>query len=473
MANHSITPSFPSHLSSFSQALSDFITLISNTSRVTVAYSGGLDSTVLLHLLSQTSCLKGRVSAHYIDHDLQAASEGWGLHCMKVCHSLSIPFKSTKVKITSTKRKGLESVARDLRYQALIDSLNFQSDVLVTGHHQRDQAETVLLNLVRGSGVSGLSGMPSSKSLTNEKSSVLHVRPLLNIPYRYLITYAQHYKLTWIEDPSNFSTKYKRNVIRQEVLPVLKTHWPQVEKTVARTAQNMSEAQILLDRMAQLKITDMDGSGLYFDFNVLSSSDWLEQKNAVRYWFACKFNISLSTKHYEWIKGVVDVHAHSRQKAFSYKMSVGELRFYKSRLYYLVKPFQPFSFACIHQFNEEPMVMQFNNGCFEIKSGFLIENRADFQWCVDEKYKSGLRKVVVRSISQSDELNRKKLKAFFQKQLIPSWERLHWPVMEIDGVLVSVLGCCSCVKDAPVTKGAFFNIDFAGFDLNEIASVRS
>lgn len=441
----------PNELACFSEALQAFVNQLSENTQVTVAYSGGLDSTVLLHLLSLSPCLKKRLTAHYIDHGLQAESSDWRTHCQEVCDLLGISFQSTQVLITSVKREGIEAVARRLRYQALTCGCCLKKNVLVTGHHQRDQAETVLLNLARGSGVSGLSGMPDSKVLCTEKGALVHRRPLLNIPYHKLVAYANHFQLRWVEDPSNASTQYRRNVIRQEVLPVLKHYWSDVEATIARTATNMSEAQILLDRMASVAVNKMQNTAFYFDFFQLNTLDWLEQKNSLRYWFFKQFKLVLSSKHYDWIKTVLDQNAESRQGAFSYKMRKGQLRFYRQRLYYQVNAPVPFLFKGVLYKSEKnpPPLLQLNLS----EKGLvltpvlplnlpanLLEQKGGI-WVLDSHFIDCLPKLVVRSLSEKDKVNRKKLKTFFQKKAIPTWERSVWPVIECDGVVVSVLGC--------------------------------
>ncbi|MCF6254209.1 MAG: tRNA lysidine(34) synthetase TilS, partial [Thiomicrorhabdus sp.] len=140
----------PDFLPSFTEALDVFARQCAGFSHIHVAFSGGLDSTVLLHLLSQAPCLKGRIIAHHVHHGLQKSADDWVKHCEAFCLSLGVSFTFTQLQWTSVKREGIESVARRLRYQALTTGCCLDSDVLVTGHHQRDQAETVLLNLARG-----------------------------------------------------------------------------------------------------------------------------------------------------------------------------------------------------------------------------------------------------------------------------------------------------------------------------------
>ncbi len=440
----------PESLTYFSDALNVFIHQTAHFSQICVAYSGGLDSTVLLHLLSQSPHLKGRLIAHHIHHDLQENASEWVKHCEAFCLSLNIPFKSTKLQWPSVKREGMESVARRLRYQALTKGCYLDTDVLVTGHHQRDQAETVLLNLARGAGVSGLAAMPMIKELSTITGSVQHCRPLLPIPYSKLKAYAEHFHLIWVEDPSNTLTRYRRNAIRQEVLPALSAYWPEVDKTLARTAEHMSEASVLLSRMAEQTVAKMKGGAFYFDFEQLTHLDWLEQKNALRYWLLQSFTLTLSTRHYQWIKGVLSQQAESRNGAFSYRLQQGELRFYNKRLYCLKNKLLPYLFkvnfndVCLEKYPR--LALGFHQGVLKGYPFSVVAEETYYDWQIEASWLPRMSCMVVRNISKEDAINRKKLKSFFQKNKIPAWERPFWPVLSCDGVVVAVLGCFSCVK---------------------------
>ncbi len=447
----------PESLGCFVDALERFTRQASAYSRITLAYSGGLDSTVLLHLLSLAPQLKGRLSAHYIDHGLQKQSLAWAEHCKEVSLSLGVPFQSSTLHWTAVNRQGVEAVARKLRYQKLTEGCHFETDVLVTGHHQRDQAETLLLNLVRGSGVSGLAAMPVLKKIKTSEGAATHIRPLLHIPYAAFNDYARHFNLSWVEDPSNQETHYRRNAVRQEVLPALTTYWPEVEKTLARTADNMSEARALLDRMAKKTLEAFIFSARYFDFEKLSELDWLEQKNCLRYWFFNTFQTVLSAKHYDWVKEVLDQNSVSQNSAFSYQMKQGALYFYQYRLYYLKHSLRTY---CFHGLFQEKLSSQsrepkqgdrswlvtIKNKQVYLHLAPLSESHIYYAWEIESQFVECLPKFVMRSLSSEDRVNRKRLKAFFQKNKIPVWERKVWPVLVHEDQVVSVLGCSSCVK---------------------------
>jgi tRNA(Ile)-lysidine synthase len=447
----------PEELSDFADALRLFLTSVNPKTTVSVAFSGGLDSTVLLHLLSQHELarpLKKHLYAHYIDHGLQEISLDWQAHCKKVCESLQVPFKSSVIEIQKTQRKGIESVARKLRYQTLSAQLPRADDILVTGHHQRDQAETVLLNLVRGAGVAGLSAMPYQKEIALVSGSIRHIRPLLAIPYEKLVAYADYFQLCWIEDPSNESLDFKRNVMRHEVLPVLQAHWPNVEKTIARSAQNMSEAQLLLDRVASQILRPHNPLSYYLDLNLFHDLDWLEQKNIIRFWFSQIRAQPLTLKHYEWILSVLLAKSISRQNAFSYQLTQGELAFFKGRLYYLPELPKPFT-VFLDEFLNAITSYQEQKGEFSRQSSEKSVITHGYELTISKELLSKSHLIEVRSLSQDDDLKRKILKAFFQEHSVPVWERKVWPVLVLQGELVGVLGCSNCLNPPSESSADF------------------
>ncbi len=448
MTAHSTT--LPEHLSGFTEALKTFLAELNSQTTVSVAFSGGLDSTVLLHLLSQHELsrpIKSRLYAHYVEHGLQAASLDWKVHCQNICNSFQVPFESSEIEIHDTQRKGVESVARKLRYQALSTQLPKDNDILVTGHHQRDQAETVLLNLARGAGVAGLSAMPYQKEVrlaSGAVRSIRHIRPLLTIQYEKLVAYADYFQLSWIEDPSNDSLDFKRNVMRHEVLPALQAHWPNVEATIARSAQNMSEAMLLLDRMASHLLAPHKPSSYYLDLNLFEGLDWIEKKNVIRFWFSKTSSQPLTLKHYEWILSALLARGISRQNAFSYLLSDGKLAFYQCRLYYL--PESPKSFkGSLDEFLSAVESYEEQGGVETVKSSESLAISSSYSLAVSRELLAKRHLIEVRSLSQGDDLKRKKLKQFFQENAIPVWERKVWPVMVLQGELVAVLGCSGCL----------------------------
>ena len=210
-----------------------------------IGYSGGLDSSVLLHTLAQLQdSLHAQLQAVYIDHGLQAQSRTWADHCAAQCAAYHLPFQTIRINAQATRGQSPEQAARAARYQAFSKLLNAQSRqcVLLTAHHQDDQAETLMLQLMRGAGPTGLSAMPEMKTLGDGQQG----RPWLTSSRAQLERYAEQYQLAYIQDPSNLENDYDRNYLRNQVMPILQQRWPSANKTMARSAALLAEQQALL-----------------------------------------------------------------------------------------------------------------------------------------------------------------------------------------------------------------------------------
>lgn len=257
-----------------------------NTRNWRVAFSGGLDSTVLLHLLAHLAKTESlpMLSAIHIHHGLQAAADAWPEHCQAVCDALSIPLQVERVKVQPG--ASLERAARDARY-AVFGSVNQSNDVLLTGQHRDDQAETLLFRLLRGAGVRGLSAMPAQRPLGQGTL----VRPLLDVTRAELEAYAAAHQLQWIEDPSNEDRQFSRNYLRHQIVPLLTGRWPQAQANIARSAAHLREAQGLLDELAQIDLahgkasTDFDWLGVpSLELAPLAALSVARQRNALSHW---------------------------------------------------------------------------------------------------------------------------------------------------------------------------------------------
>lgn len=213
--------------------------------RLYVAYSGGVDSHVLLHCCASIPRLKDKITAVYVHHGLQAEAESWAKHCEKTAKDLGVEFLTLRVDAKRTPGESPEEAARNARYGALKSLINAE-DALLLAQHREDQLETVLLQLFRGSGLRGLSGMPERMAF----GAGVMLRPFLDTPKQAIIDYAHAHQLSWVEDPSNQSNDYDRNFLRNAVVPLLKQRWPAIDKTVARSAKHCADAQVLVDEVA-------------------------------------------------------------------------------------------------------------------------------------------------------------------------------------------------------------------------------
>jgi tRNA(Ile)-lysidine synthase len=254
----------------------------------TVAFSGGLDSTVLLHLLAGLSrrLPLPPLRAVHVQHGLQAVAQAWPAHCQQVCDALGVPLLQRVVQVQPG--ASLEQAARDARYAAFVALLG-DDEVLLTAQHRDDQAETLLFRLLRGAGARGLAAMPVSRSLGLGQL----VRPLLDVSRAELEDYARANRLDWVEDPSNRDERFSRNYLRQQVLPLLTQRWPQAMLSMARSAAHLGEAQGLLDELAQADLIAIgqDSRFTWLSLPSLPLAPLLQlsaarQRNLLRHWLA-------------------------------------------------------------------------------------------------------------------------------------------------------------------------------------------
>lgn len=215
--------------------------------RLVVGYSGGLDSSVLLHLLAELRARCGfSLAAVHVHHGLSPQADDWARHCARVCGDLEVPLQVARVEVRK-RGEGLEAAARAARYAVFAD---IDADAVALAHHRDDQAETVLAQLLRGGGAKGLAAMPACRRL--QAGGPLLLRPLLSAPRAHIAAWARTRRLSWVEDESNLHTHLARNLLRHQVLPLLETRFAAPGATLARAAERFAEAAALLDDLADL-----------------------------------------------------------------------------------------------------------------------------------------------------------------------------------------------------------------------------
>ena len=256
------------------------------TARIAVAFSGGLDSTVLLHTTVAAHGSENVIALH-VNHGLQDIADDWVIHCANVAKKFDVSFDFRLLTWDQSidQLSNIEAKAREARYEALAQMCeHHQATHLLLGHHQDDQAETVILQLLRGAGLPGLSGMGSQRVL--EQSQVRIWRPFLDLTRAELEAYAHEYHLDWIEDPTNQDEHFTRNLIRLRLMPILDKIQPQFRKNLSRTASHMAQAQNLLDQLADIDLNVMSTeSGLDLtSLLALRYEDTARANNALRRW---------------------------------------------------------------------------------------------------------------------------------------------------------------------------------------------
>ena len=239
-----------------------------------VAYSGGPDSTALLHALAHTPEAHARgLRALHIDHGLHPDSRQWSEHCRQLAKEWRVPCLVLRVDVDHAQGYGLEAAARDARYRAFALSLT-DGERLLLGHHRDDQAETVLLKLLRGAGPEGLGGMRASRPLGQGTLW----RPLLDVQRAVLRQYVDTHQLPCIDDPSNADRRLSRNFLRHEILPRLSQHWPQAVESIVHSASLSQSATAALERQWRAARTDILDTAT----GSLDATGWLSLAPALR-----------------------------------------------------------------------------------------------------------------------------------------------------------------------------------------------
>lgn len=298
-----------------------------------VAFSGGLDSTVLLHILASLAQREHTppLFAVHIHHGLQAEGDLWPEHCQGVCTELAIPLKVVRVKVVPG--ASLEQAARDARYRAFTAELS-AGELLLVAQHADDQAETLLFRLLRGAGVRGLAAMPVTRPLGQGRL----LRPLLNCSQSELQDYALKHDLRWVEDPSNSDEQFSRNFLRRQVLPLLTQRWPHAVGHMSQTTERLREASEMLDDLAvqDLASAQCAASCAWLKLPCLQLQPLRElsparQRNALRYWLR-ELTPMPDSEHWDGWRSLRDA---AIDAAPIWRLAAGEIHRADERLWWL------------------------------------------------------------------------------------------------------------------------------------------
>lgn len=320
---------------------------VSKGANLWVAYSGGMDSTALLHALTNTA-LANKVKALHVNHQLSANASAWQQHCQRYCLALGVGFYTASVELNKKHggdlSKGLEAAAREARYQ-VFNAHAQAGDVILMGHHLNDQAETFLYRAMRGAGLQGLCAMPEQRELL--PSRALIYRPMLNKTRTEIEHYAKSQGLQWIEDESNTEHRFDRNFIRHRILPHLLARWPQALSALSRATDNLRADQALLDMYLAEDIQACDcrderlGQSIALhDFFAWSS----ERQNAlIRYWVRSNGYLPPQQVHLQQLSKQLQPHADGLAKlCIGWGGDKGcELRWFNQRLYLIPRISKP------------------------------------------------------------------------------------------------------------------------------------
>lgn len=292
---------------------------------VAVAFSGGADSTVLLH--AAAALWPGQVHAIHVHHGLQAAADTFEQHCRHACQALRVPLHVKRVQARHVPGDSPEDAARRARYRALAEQASAHGlHAVLLGQHADDQVETLLLALSRGAGLPGLAAMPASF----ERHGMRFERPLLQLSGREIRAWLAERGVAFIEDPTNADTAYTRNRIRHQLLPALEQTFPQFRETFARSARHAAQAQELLSDLAQDDLARMGGEP---DIQALRALPRARQANVLRHWLRQAHDAAPSAAQLEELLGQIAACA-TRGHAIRIKVATGFVERQGPRLVY-------------------------------------------------------------------------------------------------------------------------------------------
>lgn len=399
-----------------------------HVSRYVVAFSGGLDSTVLLHLMH---ALNLPLQAVHVNHHLQPHCDQWERHCEKICDAWDIAFSVRHVEIEKISGKSVEEEAREVRYRELAEFVGKQ-DTLVTAHHKNDLVETLMLQLLRGAGPAGLAAMSAERNLITGS----HLRPLLDYKREELLEYAQQHTLHWIADESNDSLEFDRNYLRKEIIPRLIARWPGTLQTIARAADLQAHAVSCLWELANLDVraAATDDSRV-LNVKVLQELSHARLSNALRGWIRDHAIRVPNQKLLDHI--ITDVVRKDEYKSSPVQTwGEGEIRRYRNRIY-LMQPLP--AHDCNQQYQwkiDQPLYIASLNLNLQpvdlSRCGVMLpENARELSVrfrCGGERFRLPEAK------------HHKSLKKMFQEAGVPPWKRGRIPLLYYNDQLVSVLG---------------------------------
>lgn len=292
--------------------------------RLFVGFSGGLDSTVLLHLLSSDPTVKAKLIAVHINHGLSKNANNWQRKCAEFSRQLDVAFITHALNLSPG--PNVELRARDGRYAFFQEQIG-AGDCLLLAHHQDDQAETLLLHLLRGAGVDGLAAMPPLRSCGSGEL----LRPLLQFQRQDLYDYAVAAHLSWSEDESNEDLDLNRNFIRRVILPQLKTKWPAAVANIARTAFHCQETRQLMDALALNDCPQLATHTHSLDLEPLLHFDTQRLGNILRYWLRKQGRVMPQTEQLKQIIAAIIFAAPDAKPLF--EGNGYQLRRFQNRLY--------------------------------------------------------------------------------------------------------------------------------------------
>ncbi|WP_122053198.1 tRNA lysidine(34) synthetase TilS [Vibrio sp. Evd11] len=407
-------------------------------SRLVVAFSGGVDSRVLLELAAQYAQTHGiECRAVHVHHGLSENADHWVEQCQTWCDALSVSLAVEKVSLGINCGESVEKLARDARYQAFQQHIR-QADVLVTGQHIDDQLETFLLALKRGSGPKGLSSMAKVMSF----GEAFIVRPLLSVTRADIEESARDMGLTWVEDESNQNLRFDRNFIRHQVTPTLTERWPSFRESVSRSAQLCAEQELLLDELLESHFQQALGDSQSLSIEALSQHSDLLRARLIRMWVS---HCNQSMPSQKQLKLIWDEVACAQADA-NPKLVLNdvEIRRFNNQLY-LVQDTKDLSNWVSEILIDENLLLPDGLGEIHINSlpSDSVTHNCDSQSFSLSNTSESLRVIFNPEGLSAHPVGRghsRKLKKLFQEYQVPSWLRRRTPILMDGDRVIAVLG---------------------------------
>lgn len=410
---------------------------------IIVAYSGGLDSSVLLHVCHQLK-QQGKIAhlaAAHVNHGIQPLNDSWEQHCIEQCEQYQIDIQCKQFSLSKGKTVS-ENKARQARYQ-FFEYLLATPAVLLFAHHLDDQVETMLFRMIRGTGVHGLSGILKLRQL----ASGWLARPLLECSRPQLEQYAKRFTLNWVEDPSNQKNLYSRNYLRNKVIPNIESKWPEFSRSFKQLSEVASEQNLLLDEVAaqDVKTIKQANSSLKVkEFNQLSK---VRRKNLLHYWVRFQTeNSPSSTEINEAVKQLenlsVEIKKDTGASSIKVKLGQGWLRSYDKHVYYCLGS-EPAQLNGINHWEDYSKPLVLDNGV-RLEFAKAKEPKADTSLFI--RHPKPTETVTVRA-RQGGEIAKPSyrshsadLKKIFQELKVPPWKRKWLPVVYFDQKIACIPG---------------------------------
>lgn len=412
----------------FSQALQGY-----QPNKIVLAFSGGVDSRLLLALLSRYQQAHGVVClAVHVHHGLSKNADEWALQCQQWCQDVEIECVVERVQL-DLDGKSIEESAREARYGALQRHVQ-QGDILLTGQHSDDQLETFLLALKRGSGPKGLSAM--AQAMPWHQGTL--IRPLLMASRDDIEHAAKTAQLDWVEDESNLDTRFDRNFIRHQVAPVLKQRWPHIHTSIQRSAELCAEQEAVLEELLLARLQDLRASDGSLSIDGMRQQSERVRMQLLRMWLAEAAIRMPSRAHLTLIWQQVALAVRDANPILN--LGQCEIRRFEQRLYHVVPQLEVTSWQsplCA----EQPLLLPDGLGQIRLTSdhcGDLAFTQAQLTQLQVIFNPEGL------SAHPADRGHSRKLKKLFQEYGVPSWLRRRTPIVLCQGEVVAVMGVFVC-----------------------------